>query len=81
MRKLLDLKAGAIFHEEMDRITLCVRKEPKGQRQSENRFLSYRKRFLSMRKLLDLKAGAIFHEEMDRITLCVRKECIEIIYP
>lgn len=53
---------------------------PKGQRQSENRFLSYRKRFLSMRKLLDLKAGAIFHEEMDRITLCVRKECMEIIY-
>lgn len=27
MRKILDLKAGAIFHREMDRITLCIRRE------------------------------------------------------
>lgn len=27
MRRLLDTKAGAIFHEEMDRMTLCIRKE------------------------------------------------------
>ena len=27
MRKVLDTKAGAAFHEEMNSVTLCIRKE------------------------------------------------------